>query len=98
MTMAMIRFPSMTRICSWINTPAISGGSHGSPAGHRPRICVPSDAGVGEAAGSGDMDRHHGDVDPDDPRLGGEPIESVDAEEEGWGEDSEDPGDDVGTV
>lgn len=35
---------------------------------------------------------------PDDPRYNGEPPESVDPEEEGWDEDTEDPGDDVGTV
>ena len=41
----------------------------------------------------------HRDTDPTgDPRLGGEPAGTVNAAEEGWSEDTEDPGDDVGTI
>lgn len=44
------------------------------------------------------MDRHRQDPSDDDPRLGGEPRSTVDWESEGFDEDTEDPGDDVGTV
>ncbi len=35
---------------------------------------------------------------PDDPRYNDEPQDGVDPEDEGWDEDTEDPGDDVGTI
>jgi hypothetical protein len=44
------------------------------------------------------MDMHHDDDPTPDPRLGGEPAHTVDRADEGWNEDTEDPGDDVGTI
>ena len=44
------------------------------------------------------MTSEAGRLDPNDRRLNGEPAGTVDAEEEGWSEDTEDPGDDVGTL
>lgn len=34
----------------------------------------------------------------EDPRLAGESLDAVDVADEGWDEDTEDPGDDVGTL
>lgn len=43
------------------------------------------------------MERKHND-DGDDPRLGGEPRGTVDWLDEGFDEDTEPAGDDVGTI
>lgn len=45
------------------------------------------------------MDRDHGETDDrGEPDGGDESAELVDREEEGLDEDTEDPGDDVGTI